>query len=47
MLLGVQKSRRLVIGVGDPDNEVLARRYQHAIDVAELYSGDCSRVEVQ
>ena len=47
MLLSVQESCGLVVGVWDPDDEVLARRYQHAINVAELYSGNCSRVEVQ
>ena len=47
MLLSVQKSSGLVIGVWNPDNKVLARGYQHAINVAELYGGDCSRVEVQ
>ena len=38
---------RLMVRVRDPDDEVLARAYQHAIDVAKLDGGHCCWMEVK
>lgn len=46
-LLCVEQVAWLVVGVRDPDDEVLARADEHTVDVAELDSGDCRRVEVK
>ena len=36
-----------MVGVGDPDDQVLARTDEHAVNVTELDSCDCGRMEVQ